>query len=152
VATLYGWAGISCNLGGEQIQAGSLQTAFSATVTECFHRIYSIPNDGVHQDIFIAGVDLLDFQMIWIAYEWVAGAGVGVCDLQIVIDNNNGVGREEIAIGIEALKPFQLWDNLGYANYTLDFAAATADAIERFSFRNPVASTKAALVRTIAFR
>lgn len=63
--------------------------------------------------------------------------------VELTTDDNNGVGDEHYVIQLKKNIPFILGSDTGQANYTKDFAALTADVIDRIRIRNPDASNTA---------
>lgn len=61
--------------------------------------------------------------------------------VELTCDQNNGVGREEMVIEVIADKPWYLCSDDSHALYTADFAAGTADVIDRIRVRNVSGST-----------
>jgi hypothetical protein len=82
---------------------------------------------------------LTDFDFMWVESEL---DGVLV---EMTTDANAGVGREEFVVELNANIPFILGTDTGQANYTADFAAATADVIDQIRIRNPDGSSTAAV-------
>lgn len=67
--------------------------------------------------------------------------------LELTVDQNAGVGREEIAFTLLAGVPFILGSNVGKANYTADFAAGSDDVIDRIRIRNENGDDETANIR-----
>lgn len=86
-----------------------------------------------------------DFDLLVIESDY---AGVQV---ELTCDANNGVGREEFVITLVAGLPLVIADDGSIANYTTDFAAGTADVIDRIRVRNPTGAGSSANVRVGIF-
>jgi len=56
--------------------------------------------------------------------------------IELITDQNAGVGKEVFTITIEPGKPFMLGSNVSYANYTTNFAGGTLDVIDKILCRN----------------
>lgn len=56
--------------------------------------------------------------------------------IELITDQNAGVGKEVFTITIEAGKPFVLGSGVSYANYTTNFAGGTLDVIDKILCRN----------------
>lgn len=85
-----------------------------------------------------AGADdesaLSDFEFLWVESDQDVF-------LELTVDQNAGVGREEIAITVKAGVPFVMGSSVAKALYTADFAAGTDDVVDRLRVRNESGST-----------
>lgn len=94
-------------------------------------------------DVWITGAEepLTNFDFLWVESD-------KAVFLELVVDTDNSVGREDIAIQIQAGVPFCLASDDAMALHTVDFAGTeTEDVIDAVRVRNVSGST--AIVRVV---
>lgn len=121
---------------GEVISGGSRTAPESITVDGNHKNISRSLANNTTIDVWITGADesVTDFDFAY----FVSDQNVY---LELTVDKGNDVGREEIAIELQAGIPFALTSDDAYALYTTDFAAGTADVIDQIRIRNVSGST-----------
>ncbi len=127
---------------GEKVSGGSRSSPTEVSVDGLVSDESKSLATATTWDAWISGTEegLTDFDFFWMK----ADQDVRV---ELVCDANNGVGREEFALLIEANTPFRIIYDDALALYTLDFAAGTADVIDTIRIRNESGET--AVIRRV---
>lgn len=76
-----------------------------------------------------------DFQFLWIESD------LDDAVIELITDQNAGVGTEEFTLKLRRGVPFILAHNVSYANYTTNFAAGTLDVVDKILVKNLASST-----------
>lgn len=124
------------NPDGETVRGGSRSAPIEIECDGLVSDVWKSLADATTWDAWAAGASegLTDFDLLWI---W-ADQDIRV---ELTVDANNGVGDELIAFLVEAETPFRLIYDDALANYTSNFAAGTADVVDRVRIRNVSGST-----------
>ncbi len=144
MATLKFYSYFEVTINGRQMHGGSLSTPASITVGDDYEVLRQEIATTTTWDVWAAGSERLgSFSFAWI----VSDRDVY---LELTVDKDGDNGVEVLAFTIEAGVPFALANDTGLANYTVDFAALTADVIDQIRIHNPDA-TNAAKVEVLLF-
>lgn len=141
MATLSVWQAYELTVDGEQIKGGSRTAPVTITVDGKRLEAYKSQSTATTWDVWTTGAEepLTDFDFLFVESDQNVF-------LELTVDQNNGTGREEIAIEIQANRPFMLCSDDAKANYTTDFAAGSDDVIDMVRIRNESGSTAAVRV------
>jgi len=144
MATVNCYNYIIATVNGKRYEFGSLTEpqAITAAGNDVYELVTTVATSTAIE-IFDVADDLADFDFLIVA-----------CDqdlmLEMVVDDNAGVGEEEFTVKLtgsgttgEWGVPFILSSDVSYANYTQAFAAGTLDKIERLTVKNLSAVTTA---------
>lgn len=115
----------------------------------------TLADDKVSDDLFTVGaettVTLWDatasavsaFSFLWIDTD-------ATVVLELITDQNNGVGKRSATVTVSPESPFVLGSNASYANYTTVFAGGTLDVIDKILVRNNSTTDSAKVRRVVA--
>lgn len=147
MATLRVWNAFEVVIDGRSIAGGSRSNPQEVSVGEPYIDTPKTVAFGTTWDAwgFTTEQPISTFDFLWIE------SSLDGVLVELTTDANNGVGDELFVVELKADKPFLLFTDTGRANYTADFAAGSADVIDRIRIHNPSADTDA-VVRLCLFK
>ena len=127
---------------GIEHRGGSRSAPIEVSVTPIVDDRTKSLADSTTWDAWITGAEeaMTEFDFFWM----IADQDVRV---ELTVDKGNEVGDEVLVLLVEANTPFRLFYDDALAAYTADFAAGTADLVDRIRIRN--VSGETAIVRRV---